>query len=67
LLSKPLPRGEVEFGQDGSRIGLWVRVSLSRPVIRRFDTMPLEIINIVIGLAFVAVCILVSSVLVRQL
>ena len=29
--------------------------------------MPLEFINIVIGLAFLAVCILVSSVLVRQL
>jgi len=33
----------------------------------RFDTMPFEIINIVITLAFLAVCILVSSVLVRQL
>jgi hypothetical protein len=29
--------------------------------------MPFEIINIVITLAFLAVCILVSSVLVRQL
>ena len=33
----------------------------------KFDTMPLEFINIVISLAFLAVCALVSSVLVRQL
>lgn len=40
---------------------------LRAPSSAKFDTMPLEIINIVISLAFLAVCALVSSVLVRQL